>query len=1032
MKDFFIKRPIAAISLSVIVLFLGVISILDLTIEQYPDITPPVVEVSATYSGADAVRVSESVATPIAQSIMGVSDMLYMETISGSDGTMNLQVTFAPGADADMCAVEVENNVSTATSLLPQQVVEQGVVTRKSQTGFLMVYTLSSDGRYDEQFVSNYAYINLQNRLLMVDGVGKVQIMGASEYAMRVWLKPDVLEYYDLSVADITRAIAVQAAAYPVGQFGAEPAPEGTEYTYTVTLPEQYNTAEQFESIVVKSSSDGSQVLLGQVAEIKLGGQAYGTKSSYNGRPTAVMVVYQEPKSNAVAVAQRVRSQMESAASQFPDGIEVATIVDATESISAGIEEIALTLLASLLLVVAIIFLFIQDWRATIIPVVAIPVSIVGSFIAFPLFGLSINVVSLLALVLAIGLVVDDAIVVVEAVQTGIESGQKPFEATVSAMEKVSGAVIATSVVLLAVFVPVSFTGGVTGKLFQQFGVTISVAVFFSTICALTLTPALCALLLKPSERRKSGLFGAFNRGFDAVVTKYVSITERGVQRVKRTVMALVVTIVGIVVLWSVLPSGFLPDEDQGYIMVTVTTPASSSLQVTERAMESVNSVVMSHSEVVSSAVVAGFDMLSGSAATNSGVIFVKLKPYKERKRSAEELAGVVSEELYSMAPKVTAYAFIQPAIPGLGVVSGVTFALTDREGRGNDYLAQSLDTLLASLNRNPQIERAVSQFNNRVPQKRIVVDRQAALMKGVELDELYNQLSTLLGGQYIDNFTRFGRLYRTYIAAAPEYRQSEESLDSYFVTTATGQSLPLSTLVTVEDDFGVAFERQFNLYRAAQVTVTPAKGVSTGQVMEIIKSTAKSVLQSDMGIEWSGTTALESSEGGGGNWMVYLVSVVFVFLILSMLYESYSLPVAIITAVPLAVLGALVFVGLSRVVSSRFVIDIYTQISLVMLIGLAAKNSILVVEYASRLQSEGRTLLEATVEAARIRLRPIVMTAAAFILGSMPLVAASGVYSTARNIMGVSLVGGMVTATTLGAVLYPALYYLIKRIVSR
>ncbi len=1032
MKEFFIKRPIAAISLSVIVLFLGTISILDLSIEQYPDITPPVVEVSASYSGADAVRVSQSVATPIAQSIMGVGDMLYMESVSGSDGTMNLQVTFAPGADADMCAVEVENNVSTAMAELPQQVVEQGVVTRKSQTGFLMVYAITSDGRYDGEFVSNYAYINLQNRLLMVDGVGKVQIMGASEYAIRVWLRPDVLAYYNLSVDDITNAIAVQTSAYPLGQFGAEPAPTGTEYTYTVTLPDQYNSVEQFENIVVKSGTDGSKVLLGQVADVRFGTQSYGTKSLYNNNPTAVMVVYQEPNSNAVSVAQRVRSQMSKAAEDFPDGISCSTIVDATESISAGIEEIVFTLLASLLLVVAIIFLFIQDWRATIIPVVAIPVSIVGAFIAFPLFGLSINVVSLLALVLSIGLVVDDAIVVVEAVQRGIEDGMTPYQATVSAMDKVSGAVIATSVVLLAVFVPVSFSGGVTGRLFQQFGITISVAVFFSTICALTLTPALCALLLKPSKRERGGFLALFNRGFEALVSRYVSITQKAVQRIKLTILALVVTVVGIVVLWRVLPTGFLPDEDQGYIMVTVSTPASSSLQVTERAMQRVNNLLLSHSEVESSAVVAGFDMLSGCAATNSGVIFVKLKPYKERKLSAEELAVVVSEEFYPLSPNISAYAFIQPAIPGLGVVSGVTFALTDKDGIGDDYLSKNLDTLLNRLNSSPVIERAVSQYDNRVPGKRLIVDREAALMKGVSLDQLYNELGALLGSQYINNFTRFGRLYRTYIAAAPEYRVDESSLDSYFVTTASNQSIPLSTLVSVEDDFGVAFERQFNLYRAAEVTVTPRKGVSTGEVLEEIVSVADSALPSNMGIEWSGTTALESSEGGGGNWMVYLISVVFVFLILSMLYESYSLPVAIIAAVPLAVLGALIFIALSRVVSTLFVIDIYTQISLVMLIGLAAKNSILVVEYASRLESEGQSLLEATVTAAKIRLRPIVMTASAFILGSLPLVFASGVYSTARNIMGVSLVGGMVAATTLGTVLYPALYYLIKRIVKR
>ena len=1031
MKEFFISRPIAALSLSIIVLILGIISIFGLSVEQYPNITPPVVEVSATYSGADAERVSESVATPIAQSIMGVSDMLYMEAVSGSDGSMSLQVTFDPDSDPDMNAVSVENNVSTSTALLPQAVVEQGVVTRKSQTGFIMVYAIVSDGRYDEQFVSNYAYINLQNPLLMINGVGKVSIMGAAEYAMRVWLKPDVLDYYQLSVDDITNAIAVQAGAYPVGQFGAEPAPKGTEYTYIVTLPEQYSTAEQFENIILKSTSDGKQLLLKEVADVALGSQSYGTKSLYNGNPTAVMVVYQEPGSNAVEVANGVRAQMAAAAKQLPDGLDFQVIVDSTESIKAGIEEILFTLIAALILVVGIIFLFIQDWRATIIPVVAIPVSIIGTFMAFPVFGLSINVVSLLALVLAIGLVVDDAIVVVEAVQVGIESGMKPYQATVAAMGKVSGAVIATSVVLLAVFIPVSFTGGITGKLIQQFGITISVAVFFSTIVALTLTPALCALLLKPQQRKDKGFFGAFNRLFDRVLSGYTSSTTKVVQRVKVTAISLVVIIVGIVVLWRLLPSGFLPNEDQGYLMVAVNTPDSSSLQVTERAMTQVDAIVTSHPEVEGSAIVAGFNMLAGTATTNSGVIFVRLKPYNERKLSSQDLADILSEQLGGLYPQITAFAFTQPAIPGLGVSSGITFELLDREGLGMDYLTQNLNTLLDTLNHNPKIASASSQTDNSVPQKRIIVDRQQAMMKGVPLNELYNQLSTLLGGKYIDNFNRFGRLYRSYIAAAPEYRADSKALDSYFVTSSSGASIPLSSLVRIEDIKGTSFARQFNLYNAAQVIVTPQKGQSSGSTMNLIQSISDSVLPDNMSIAWSGTSALESREKSGG-WVVYLIAVVFVFLILSILYESYSLPIAIISAVPLAVLGALCFIAVAHLLSTKFIIDVYTQISLVMLIGLSAKNSILVVEYASRLQSEGKSLLDATIAAAKLRLRPIVMTAAAFILGSLPLIFASGVYSTARNIMGTALIGGMVVATTIGTLLYPALYFMIKKVFTR
>ena len=1028
MKNIFISRPIAAISLSVIVLVLGVISIINLSIEQYPDITPPVVEVSATYNGADAQTVANSVATPIAENIMGVSDMLYIDAISGSDGTMSLQVTFDVGSDPDMNAVFVQNNVAAATSLLPQSVAQQGVITRKSQTGFLMVYALYSDGRYDGEFISNYAYINLQNELLKVDGVGKVSIMGAAEYAMRIWLRPDVLDYYGISVDQIIDAIATQAGAYPAGQFGAEPAPRGTQSTFTVTLPRQLSTAEEFSRIMLRTTDDGRQVYLSDVADVTLGSQSYGTQSLFEDRPTAVIVVYQEPGSNAVAVADRVKTQMSQAAERFPDGLNYATIVDGTSSIKAGIEEIVWTLIASLLLVMAIIFLFIQDWRATIIPLVAIPVSIVGTFIAFPLLGVSINVISLLGLVLAIGLVVDDAIVVVEAVQVGIEKGLKPFDATVAAMKSVTAPVIATSVVLLAVFIPVSFTGGITGKLFQQFAVTISVAVFFSTINALTLSPALCAVLLKPKVSSQRTIFSGFNRAFDRFMARYSGATERGVQRTKVTKWAIFAILAIAVLLWNLLPSGFLPNEDQGYLMVAVNGTPATSLQITQESMASVDRVIRSRKDVESTAVVAGFNMLSGTAATNSGVIFVRLVDFSDRKLSSEEISEQLNYQFSKAFQNFECYAFIQPAIPGLGVTSGVTFALLDTESRGSEYLGENLAKLLDTLNRNSNFSAAYSQFNNSVPQKQLVVDREHAMMKGVNLSELYNELSALLGSQYIDNFTRFGRLYRSYIAAAPEYRQTEESLKSYFVASSDGQSVPLSTFVTVKDTVGVSFVEQFNLYNAVQVTATPAKGVSTAQAMEQIEAISNGVLPDDMTTTWSGVSLLESKEGGK-SWLVYLIALVFVFLILSILYESWKLPIAILLAVPLAILGALIAIGVVHLFNVQIVNDIYMQISLVMLIGLAAKNAILVVEYADKSFQNGADLLTATVEAAKLRARPIIMTASAFVLGVLPLVFASGVFHTARNVMGIALVGGMVAATTIGILLYPALYYLIKKL---
>ena len=1029
MKNFFVSRPIFAISLATVIVLLGVVSIFDLSIEQYPDITPPVVEVSATYDGADARSVNNAVATPLAQSIMGVNNMLYMQSTSANDGSMNLQVTFDVGSDPDMNAVLVQNSLSSATAELPQSVVEQGVTTRKTQTGFLMVYALHSDGRYDGEFLSNYAYINLRNRLLKVEGVGKVSIMGADEYAMRIWLRPDVLNYYGLSTDEVVSAISVQGGIYPAGQFGAEPAPDGTSRTYTVTMPQQFSTPEEFSSIILKSTSDGSQVHLSEVADVSLGSRSYGTSSLFEGEPTTVMVVYQEPGSNAVGVGKRVKAEMQSAAKKFPDGVQYTTIVDSTQSIEAGIEEIIFTLLLALLLVIFIIYVFIQDWRATLIPLFAIPVSIIGTFALFPLLDFSINIISLLGLVLAIGLVVDDAIVVVEAVQVNIEKGLSPKEATIEAMRNVTSPIIATSVVLLAVFIPVSFSGGVTGRLFQQFAVTISVSVVFSTINALTLSPALCAKLLRPRQPATRGVFGLFNRLFDRFAKRYISMTGDLTRRVKTAVLAVVVMGVVIALAWWRLPSGFLPDEDQGYLTVFLQTPEASSLQVTQQTAQRVDAVIKQHPEVVSTAVVSGFDMMSGVESTNCGVIFVKLTPYSDRNISAMQLSDLLNEQLYMSITDAECFAFVQPSIPGLGVTSGVTFELQDTEGKGDAYIGKYAGMLLDSLRKSPLIASATTRFNDQVPQRHLVIDREQAMMKGVSLESLYQETAALLGGRYINNFSKFGRLYQTYLQAAPDFRRDARSLDSYFVTASDGTNIPISTFVSVRDTTGVSFVSQFNLYRSIGVTVTPQEGVSSGDVMSLIQEEAEDLLPDDIDYSWSGVSALQQSEGAGGYW-VYIIALLFVFLTLSALYESWSLPIAILLAVPLAVAGAVGLIWLVHQFNPIFINDIYMQISIVMLIGLAAKNSILVVEYADRLRLErNMTLFAATIEAARLRLRPILMTAFAFILGIMPLVFAGGVYSTARNIMGTSLLGGMLAATLMGVFLYPALYYLVARI---
>ena len=1029
MEKFFVSRPIFAISLAIVIVLVGLISIMGLPIEQYPDITPPVVEVSATYDGADAETVNNAVATPVAQAVMGVSDMLYMQATSANDGSMVLQVTFDIGSDPDLDAIFTQNNVSSATAELPATVTRQGVTTRKTMTGFLMVYSLHSDGRYDDEFLSNYAYINLQNELLKIDGVGKVSIMGAGEYAMRVWLRPDVLKYYGIAVDEVTAAIEKQGGIYPAGQFGAEPAPDGVAYTYTVTMPPQISTAAEFADIVVRTTSSGEQIRLGDIAEVSLGSQTYGVSSSYESDPTAMIVIYQQPGSNAVAVGGKVKAAMERLSKRFPDGVEAATIVDSTTSIDAGVKDIFRTLVIALILVIFIIFLFLQDWRATVIPLVAIPVSLVGAFALFPLLGFSINIISLLGLVLAIGLVVDDAIVVVEAAQVNIERGMKPRAAALEAMRNVASPIVATTVVLLAVFVPVSFTGGITGRLFQQFSVTIAVSVVISAFNALTLSPALCALLLRHREPSQKGFFAAFNRWFARQMDRYTAFTPTLMRHVARTGIFVAVVLGVIFVVWRKLPAGFLPEEDQGYVMVMVSTPEASSLQVTRQAMADADAVIRTLPEVASTSFAAGFNMMAGIASTSSGIIFVKLVDYSDRKLSAMQIAQRLTGELYVTVPGAECYAFIPPSIPGLGVTSGVSVEVQDLEGRGTAYLMENAGRLMDSLRKSPAIASVTTQFDAGVPQRRLRIDKQQALAAGVDLGTLYGELTTLLGGAYINNFTRFGKLYQTYIQAAPDYRLDRRSLDSYYVTSASGESVPVASLVEVADTVGVEYVSQFNLYRSVSLTVTPAARASTTTVMREITATAAEVLPDDIGTAWSGTSYQEANASKTGG-LVYALALVFVFLALAALYESWGLPLAILMSVPVAVLGAVLFVGGTHLMNSLYVNDIYMQISLVMLIGLAAKNAILVVEYADRLfREQGASLMDAAIGAAKLRVRPIIMTAFAFILGVMPLVFASGVYATARNIMGVALVGGMLFATLLGIFVYPALYYFVGKI---
>ena len=1030
MGEFFIKRPVFAISMAIAMTLMGVVALSDLSVQQFPDITPPVVQVSASYVGADAQTVNSSVAVPLAQEVMGVGDMLYMQTTSANDGTMSMQVTFDIGSSPDMDAIFTQNNVAAATAKLPQAVTEQGVVTRKSDTGFLMVYALASDGRYDDEFLSNYAYINLEDELAKINGVGKVSIMGAGEYAMRIWIKPDRLHYYDLSLDEVLSAIRTQSGVYPAGKFGAEPAPEDAVYTYTVTLPAQISTAEEFSQIIISLDNNGNEIRLENVADVALGSQTYGIRSMLGDNPSTLIVVYQEPGSNAVEVGGRVKGVIEKLQQRLPDGVNIYTVVDGTKNVNDGVKDIIRTLIIALLLVIVIIYLFLQDWRATIIPLVAIPVSLMGAFMLFPLLDFSLNVISLLGMVLAIGLVVDDAIVVVEAVQRNIERGMNRVDATIDAMRRVSSPIIATTVVLLAVFIPVSFVSGITGLLFRQFSITIATAIVFSAFNALTLSPALCAILLRPHEKSKKGLFAAFNRWFDRRMESYGTFSNTIVKHTARTAIFVAVTFLLTVIGWKALPSGFLPEEDQGYLMVIVGTPDASSLQTTMHAMNHVEQVVASRPEVEFTSLAAGFNMIAGISSTNSGIIFVVLKDYSQRKLSAAQIASQLTEELYVLVPEAECYAFIPPSIPGLGVTSGITLEVQDLEGRGTAYLMEQTQHLMDSLRHSPMVATVSTQFNADIPRRRLDIDKRQALSQGVALADVYSSISAYLGGSYIGNFNKFGKLYQSYIQASPDRRLNGRSLDYYYVENSSGESVPLSAFVTVKDTVGVEYITLFNLNESISLTVTPSAKASTGDAMKDIESIADKVLPDDVGFSWSGMSYQEANASKSGT-AVYMLALLFVFLALAALYNSWGLPLAILMSVPVAVVGALVAVIAAHAVNALYVNNIYMQISLVMLIGLAAKNAILVVEYADNifLGSKSISLLDAAIDAARQRVRPIIMTAFAFILGVMPLVFASGIYSTARNIMGVALVGGMLLATLVGIFLYPATYYLVAKI---
>jgi HAE1 family hydrophobic/amphiphilic exporter-1 len=1031
MGNFFVRRPVVAMVIAIIIVIVGSVFLLGLPIEQYPDITPPMVNVRTTYTGANAVSVEQSVATPIEQEVNGVDNMIYMKSTNSNDGSMSLNVSFDIGTDPDMNTVFTQNRVSAATPKLPEDVKRFGVKTQKSFSFPVMLISVySPDGRYDQQFLGNFATINIKDILARTKGVGRVDVLGASDYSMRIWVKPDRLSQLGISIPEITEAIRAQSVIVPGGKFGGEPAPPGTEFTYTVRLPERLQTEEEFGEIVIRTNADGSQVKIKNVADVEMGVETYNSFTRFNNQTCALISIYQQPGSNAVEMAEVIKNTMEDLSKRFPEGITYSVSLDTTTAITAGIKEIIVTLIIALVLVIFVVFVFIQDWRATLIPTVAIPVSLVGAFILFPMLGFTVNVLSLLGLVLAIGIVVDDAIVVVEAVQVNIEKGMHPKEATVQAMKEVSAPIIATTLVLVAVFVPVAAMGGITGRLYQQFAITIAVSVVFSSINALSLSPALSSLLLRPSTPYKGllgTLFGGFNKGFDKTSETYMSFTSVISRKVARGMVFILILSGSILIISRFVPGGFIPEEDQGYLFVNMQLPNAASLQRADDIAKEVEALLSGYDEVEYISNATGFSLLSGSFSTNAGFLFLSLRDWKERDRNATELARQINSDLQKI-PGAQIFAFGPPAIPGLGNGSGFTMMLQDRGGNTPEYLAEQAMNFIRAAQEREEIANVFTTYQAAVPQKFLEINRDKALIAGVPLNDLYTTIGAFLGGSYVNDFNRFGRLYKAYIQAEPEYRQNEEQIHNFFVKNKDGDMVPLTALVSIRDIAGPEFTFRYNLYRAVELTGAPAAGYSSAQALDALEEVAAEVLPQNMGFEWSNMSYQERQASGSGS-IVFVFALLFVFLILAAQYESWSLPFSILLGTPFAVFGAFLFLMVARIFSESYESNVFAQISLVMLIAMAAKNAILIVEFAKMEFDKGLSLFDAAVKAAKLRFRPILMTAFSFILGVLPLVFAAGAGAEARKVMGMALLGGMSIATLLGVFLYPLLFIFIGKV---
>jgi HAE1 family hydrophobic/amphiphilic exporter-1 len=1031
MAEFFIRRPIVAMVIAILTCIVGAISLSRLPISEYPNVSPTMIQATTTYRGAAAEAVMESVATPIETKVNGVDKLLYMQSFNANDGKMTLNVYFDVGTDVDIMQVNTQNRVTQAEAQLPEAVKREGVVVNRSSPDILMVIGLASPkGSYDAVFLSNYLDLNLVDAIKRVKGVGDVKNFTAQDYTMRMWLQPDKLASLGITPDDIKKALQEQNAQSPAGRIGAEPAPPGQEGQYNVRALGLLKDPKEFEEVIIRSSSDGSQVKIKDVARVDLGAQTYDLRARLNKSPAGAFAIYLAPGANALETAENVKAILEKAKAKFPADMIYEVALDSTLPIKASIEAIVHTLFEAVILVLIVVFIFLQSFRATIIPMLTVPVSLLGAFIMFPVMGFSVNVLTMFGLVLAIGIVVDDAIVVVEAVQHHIEHGLSPKEATRKAMQEVSGPVVAIGLVLCAVFVPVAFMGGVTGQLYSQFALTIAIAVVFSVINALTLSPALSAMLLRaptPGKGPVAWFFKKFNAAFDWIIDRYGRVVGGLVRKATLSMVMLVLVIVGINRIGKHVPGGFIPDEDKGYLFVAVELPEGASLQRTDEVLKQIEEIVGNTEGVQSAVNLAGMNILNSLNVPNCALMFVGLKPWEERHEPHLHSKAIAAEwtKKFQSIPGARAFSFGPPPLPGYGNVSGFTMQLQDRSGGSIDDLAGYVKQLQELAAKRPEIARLTTTFNPATPQVKVELDREKCRTLNVPVDSVFATLQTYLSGLYVNDFVKFGKVYKVFLQAEPEFTSKPDDIGKFYVRSNEGNMIPLSTLVTITKMSGPNLVTRFNLYNAAEVIGATAPGYSSGQAIKAIEEVMKE-MPAETGYEWSGLTLQEKkSEGQAG--VIFGMAILFVFLLLAAQYESWSLPFAVLLSVPTVILGTMVGLLLRK-----FDMNVYAQVGLVMLIGLAAKNAILIIEFAKMKREEGVPTIDAAIEGAKLRLRPILMTSFAFILGCVPLMLATGSGAASRATMGTGVVFGMTISTAIGLFLIPVCYVFVQKFSDR